>query len=195
MDDSDGRTPTVEARPSPHPSVSGTRKGAGYTGALEDEPERPVLVSACLLGRPCRYDGVHSRDLVLEEELALHGMLPIPFCPEEHGQLGTPRPAAWIEDQDASAVVRGEARVVDERGQDVTPNFLAGAEGAVDRCAELGIRQAFLKERSPSCGVRHTHVGGVPVEGPGVTAVALEQAGVTCEGIAGCRGLGDRESD
>lgn len=154
-----------------------------------------MLVSACLLGRPCRYDGLDSRDLVLEEELARHGMLAVPFCPEEHGQLGTPRPAAWIEDQDASAVVGGKARVVDEHGRDVTLNFLAGARGAADRCAELGIQHAFLKERSPSCGVEKTHVGGALVEGPGVTTATLERAGVTCKGIAGRRDLGDRESE
>jgi uncharacterized protein YbbK (DUF523 family) len=154
---------------------------------VSDAPEEPVLVSACLLGRRCRYDGRHNQDQVLEEDLAERGLRAVPFCPEEHGQLGTPRPAAWIEERGAAAVVAGEARVVDERGRDVTPQFLAGAEGAVARCAELGIRRAFLKERSPSCGVRKTHVGDVLVDGPGVTAVALEQAGVACQGVEGRR--------
>ena len=185
-----------ESTPLPQQSRVGALGGSGYTETVEPEPERPVLVSACLLGQPCRYDGRHSRDLVLEEELALHGMVAVPFCPEEHGQLGTPRPAAWIEDQEASAVVDGKARVVDEHGQDVTPNFLSGAEGAADLCAELGIRHAFLKERSPSCGVGKTHVGGALVDGPGITTVALKRAGVTCKGIAGRRDLGGgREPD
>ena len=154
---------------------------------MSEAPKRTVLVSACLLGQACRYDGRHNRDAVLHEELTRAGLEAEPFCPEEHGELGTPRPAAWIEGQDAAAVMRGEARVVDEHQRDVTPHFLAGAAGAVERCAALGIQHAYLKERSPSCGVRSTHVDGVLVEGPGVTTVALERAGITCEGVEGRR--------
>ncbi len=154
---------------------------------MKEKSERPVLVSACLLGRACRYDGQNSKDLVLEEELTLRGMTPVPFCPEEHGQLGTPRPPAWIKTGDAQAVISGGSAVVDENGRDVTQNFLVGAQGAVECCQTHGIQAAFLKEGSPSCGVRQTHVGGVRVEGPGVTTAALEQAGVTCEGVPGGR--------
>jgi uncharacterized protein YbbK (DUF523 family) len=147
----------------------------------------PVLVSACLLGRACRYDGRHNRDLPLERELELGGLRPVPFCPEEHGGLGTPRPPAWIEAHGAPAVLDSGDRVVTAAGDDVTAGFLAGARGAVETCAAEGIRRAFLKERSPSCGVRNTHVGGELVPGPGVTAELLARNGVAIEGVEGRR--------
>ncbi|MCI0547906.1 MAG: DUF523 domain-containing protein, partial [Candidatus Rokubacteria bacterium] len=85
---------------------------------MADEPE-PVLVSACLLGRSCRYDGSHNKDGALERELAARGCAPVPFCPEEAGGLGTPRPPAWIERGGAEAVLAGETRVVTDAGRDV----------------------------------------------------------------------------
>ena len=90
------------------------------------EPE-PVLVSACLLGRVCRHDGSHNRDAELERELAAQGRRAVPFCPEEEGGLGTPRPPAWIERGDAGAVVEGRERVVTDAGVDVTAGFLGVA--------------------------------------------------------------------
>jgi uncharacterized protein YbbK (DUF523 family) len=56
------------------------------------EERAPVLVSACLLGRRCRYDGDANTDRVLEAQLAAGGLRAVPFCPEELGGLGTPRP-------------------------------------------------------------------------------------------------------
>ncbi len=151
-------------------------------------PERsPVLVSACLLGRACRYDGRHNKDGELERALAARGLDAVPFCPEEEGGLGTPRPAAWIETGSAAAVCDGEARMVTESGADVTAGFLAGARKALETCRANGIERAFLKERSPSCGVRNTHVAGKLVEGPGVTAELLGRAGIEIEGVEGRR--------
>ena len=152
----------------------------------EARPE-PVLVSACLLGRRCRYDGVHNRDGVLEDTLAAAGLAPVAFCPEEAGGLGTPRPPAWIEAGGAEAVLDGAARVVRDDGVDVTAGFVRGAEGALAVCLARGIRRAFLKERSPSCGCAATHVGGTLVPGPGVTAALLRRHGVVCEGVEGRR--------
>jgi uncharacterized protein YbbK (DUF523 family) len=146
-----------------------------------------VLVSACLLGRTCRYDGDHNHDHVLAGELVARGLRAVPFCPEEHGGLGTPRPAAWIETSDAAAVLAGSDRVVTGAGRDVTRAFLEGARGALETCRAQGIARAYLKERSPSCGVACTHVAGVPVEGPGVTAELLRRHGVAVEGVEGRR--------
>src|SRR5882672_4330350 len=105
----------------------------------------PVLVSACLLGCECRYDGRHNRDLALERELAERGLRAVPFCPEEHGGLGTPRPAAWIERESAAAVLDGRDRVVTDEGRDVTAQFIAGASGTLAACRAHGIVRAFLK--------------------------------------------------
>ncbi len=144
-------------------------------------------MSACLLGRTCRYDGRHNRDGELERRLAAEGLTPVPFCPEEHGGLSTPRPPAWIEAENAGAVLDGHDRVVTDSGCDVSEEFRRGAQGALERCRELNIRRAYLKERSPSCGVCQTHVGGTAVAGRGVTAECLERAGVSVEGIDGRR--------
>jgi len=152
-----------------------------------DPPPEPVLVSACLLGRRCRYDGVHNRDRVLEEELAAAGQVAVPFCPEEAGGLGTPRPPAWIEREGAEAVLDGRARLVTDAGRDVTEAFLRGARGALELCQRRGIVRAYLKERSPSCGCAATHVAGALVAGPGVTAALLARHGVACVGVEGRR--------
>jgi uncharacterized protein YbbK (DUF523 family) len=157
------------------------------TRGAETDALRPVLVSACLLGCACRYDGRENRDRALERELEADGLRPIAFCPEEHGGLGTPRPPAWIESGGAEAVLDGKARVVADSGRDVTDEFRRGAEGALELCREHGITRAFLKERSPSCGVAATHVAGAAVPGPGVTAALLARAGIEVRGVEGRR--------
>ena len=155
--------------------------------ARQERRTEAVLVSACLLGARCRYDGRENRDHALERELAARGLEAVPFCPEEHGGLGTPRPPASIEGDGAAAVVEGRARVVTDAGRDVTAEFLRGARGALELCLARGIGRAFLKERSPSCGVCSTHVGGELVDGPGVAAELLARNGVRVEGVEGRR--------
>lgn len=135
------------------------------------------------MGRACRYDGGHCRDEELSVTMAAEGLRAVPFCPEEHGGLGTPRPAAWIGERAAAAVVDGQVPMLTADGRDVTGEFLAGAEGALERCRELGIKRAYLKERSPSCGVAQTHVAGELAPGPGVTAEVLRRAGIQCQGV------------
>lgn len=147
----------------------------------------PVLVSACLLGRECRYDGSTNRDRALERELEERGMRAVPFCPEEHGGLGTPRPAAWIERESAAAVLDGRDRMVTDAGVDVTAQFLKGARGALETCKVHGIRLAFLKERSPSCGVCQTHVANMLGPGPGLTTELLRRDGIEVLGAEGTR--------
>lgn len=148
-----------------------------------DEPER-VLVSACLLGRDCTYKGTHNRDSELMARLEAEGAVAVPFCPEEHGGLGTPRPPANLT-ASASEVLAGRGRIVTRGGRDVTEEFLKGATGALELCQREGLQRAFLKERSPSCGCAATHVDGEVVDGPGVTAQRLRDAGIVCEGIEG----------
>ena len=146
-----------------------------------------VLVSACLLGAPCRVDSRHCKDGVLERQIEREGLVPVPFCPEEHGGLGTPRPSSWIERSSAADVLDGRDRVVSQEGEDVTPQFLRGARGALEVCQSLGLKRAFLKERSPSCGTCHTHVDGVLVDGPGVTTELLRRHGIDVTGVEGRR--------
>ena len=153
---------------------------ARVTNGAPYEP-RPVLVSACLLGRTCRYDGRHNDSDPLRAALAARNETPIPFCPEEAGGLGTPRPPAWIEVESAARVLDGTSRVITDAGVDVTEGFVRGAQGALAACREHGARKAYLKERSPSCGVCNTHVGDTVVEGPGVTSELLRRNGIELE--------------
>ena len=146
----------------------------------------PVLVSACLLGRSCRYDGGENRDEVLEARLEREGLRPVPFCPEEAGGLSTPRPPAWLE-APAADVLDGRGRIVTEGGDDVTDAFARGAEGALEAARREGVRRAYLKERSPSCGVQRTYVDGRLVAGPGLTAARLARAGIETKGVEGRR--------
>lgn len=132
-----------------------------------------VLVSACLLGLRCRYDAIPLDPLRLPE-----GFCPIPLCPEQLGGLCTPRSPAQMVGGDGMAVLEGRARVVDQSGKDLTEAFLRGAEEVVRVVRLLGIRRAFLKEKSPSCGVNYTHRDGELVKGMGVTTAALRRAGV-----------------
>ncbi len=142
-----------------------------------------MLVSACLCGEACRYDGGHCDDGALAEQLARRGERAVPFCPEVEGGLATPRPPAWIEARDAGAVLDGDARIVTEHGDDVTDAFLRGARATLDVCRRHGITRAWLKERSPSCGVAQTHVAGAAVDGHGVTAELLRRAGIDVRGV------------
>jgi len=151
-----------------------------------NDDHTPVLVSACLLGRTCRYDGRHNADARLERELAERGERAVPVCPEEAGGLSTPRPPAWLTGS-AAEVVDGDARVVTDTGRDVTDAFLAGARHALERAREHGATRAYLKERSPSCGACTTHANDALVEGPGVTTELLRRAGVEVEGVEGRR--------
>lgn len=147
----------------------------------------PVLVSACLLGLACRYDACAAKDEARAGLAAALGELGevevVGFCPEQAGGLATPRPPAWIEADSAAAVLRGDDRVVTEAGVDVTAAFVDGAESALAVARQRGIRRAILKERSPSCGLASTHVDGALVDGPGVTARVLIDAGLDVRGV------------
>ena len=139
-----------------------------------------ILVSACLLGAPVRYDGGNHGPFPLLQSWHGEGRL-VPLCPEVAGGLPTPRPPAEIPGGSGSQVLAGRVPVLDVYGMDVTSAFRAGADAALHLVREHGIRLAILKARSPSCGNRQTYDGsfsGVLVDGEGVTAAALRQAGV-----------------
>ena len=134
---------------------------------------KKVLVSACLLGIRCRYDGGRLPPLPRNPEEVW-----IPVCPEQLGGLPTPRSPARIMGGDGEAVLEGKARVMNETGEDVTDRFLLGAEEVLRIAQALRVGKAILKERSPSCGVRWTHNGEGLVEGMGVTAALLHREGI-----------------
>jgi uncharacterized protein YbbK (DUF523 family) len=140
-----------------------------------------ILVSACLLGRPVRFDGTGRRsDDALFELWRRQGRL-VPFCPEVGGGLPVPRPAAEISGGSGADVLDGRAQVLTRDGTDVTPHFMAGAQQALEQARSRDIRMAVLKEGSPSCGSLRIHDGsfaGHRIPGEGVTTALLERHGV-----------------
>ncbi len=139
-----------------------------------------VLVSGCLVGLECRYDGSSERD---DHLLALlQGTNFLPFCPEQMGGLPTPRPRAEIVGGDGHDVLAHRARVVDECGEDVTEAFVRGAMESMKLVRLFNITGAHLKSKSPSCGLGLIYREGRQVEGDGVSAALLVQNGVkiTC---------------
>ncbi len=139
---------------------------------LEEERELKdvnILVSACLMGCPCRYDG---KGQACPEVLALrdrHHLIPV--CPEQLGGLPTPRPPAE----------RRDGRVVSREGNDVTEQYRRGGEAAVELARLLGCTCAILKERSPSCGHGEIYDGTFSharVPGDGIAAALLAEAGL-----------------
>jgi len=143
-----------------------------------------VLVSACLLGQPTRYDGAHREDAQLCDRLHELGAIITPICPEMAGGLPVPRPAAEPRQGDGRDVWAGRQQVLTvETGEDVTQAFLDGARAAVSTAQAVQARLAILQERSPSCGVQSTHSGGELVDGPGVAAAALLAAGISVAAV------------
>ena len=134
-----------------------------------------VLISACLLGVNCKYNGganpvSEARLAALKEKYTL-----VPVCPESYGGLATPRPPSE----------RVGERVLARDGTDVTAQYEKGAQAAL-RLAELfGCKMAILKERSPSCGHGTIYDGtfsGALTPGDGVTAALLAAHGVAVYG-------------
>lgn len=137
--------------------------------------QEAVLVSRCLLGERCRWDGNTIKDGKLEES-ENYNMIPI--CPEIDGGLPCPRPASEIDGGDGFDVLDGKSSVIDTEGRDVTDNFLKGAQMALNRAHNERVRLAFLKERSPSCGVETIYNNGRLVSGMGLTAALLARHGI-----------------
>lgn len=138
-----------------------------------------VLVSACLAGRACRFDG-SSNPADGVARLVAEGRA-ILVCPEEDGGLGTPRPPAEIVGGDGHDVLDGAARVVTRHGVDVTEAYVRGAELALETARAAGATTAILKSRSPSCGRGCVYDGSftrTPRDGDGVTAALLQRNGI-----------------
>ena len=134
-------------------------------------PTRPsMLISACLLGVECRYDGGAQTIPRLRELLERYQLIPI--CPEQLGGLPTPR----------TPCERRDGRVYTRDGADVTDAFLRGATQACRIAVLYGARLALLKARSPSCGHGEIYDGsftGRRTPGSGLAAHGLEALGVT----------------
>jgi len=138
-----------------------------------------LLVSACLLGRPVRYDGAAKtlQDDCLARWVA-EGRV-VAACPEVMAGLPIPRPPAEIAAaQSGAAVLRGTARIIEADGSDVSDKYIHGAQTALELALAHGCRFALLTDGSPSCGVTFIYDGtfeGRRHAGDGVTTALLRQ--------------------
>ena len=148
----------------------GQGSGRPTSGKLCKEP---LLISACLLGTACRYDGKRQPLPQLERLMERYHLIPI--CPEQLGGLATPRvPAERVGD-----------RVLTAENTDVTAAYEAGAQEVLRLAQLYGCKKALLKERSPSCGHGKIYDGTFSrqlVDGSGVTAQLLAEQGVAVYG-------------
>lgn len=132
---------------------------------------RPVvIVSACLVGVRCRYDGRDKLDDAAVARVAGDDAEILPLCPEVLAQLGVPR---------AAITLSADGKVAtDERGRDVSAKLEAGVRLADLLAREAGAVRALLKERSPSCGVTEVHGPNGLVAGQGRFAARLRKRGL-----------------
>lgn len=139
-----------------------------------------ILVSACLLGVNCKYDGENNINQAVKRYL--RGKAWVPVCPEQLGGLPTPRESAEIRGGSGREVLEGKARVACNTGEDVTRCFIRGARESLWLAEMTGAGEALLKARSPSCGSGEIYDGsfqGRLREGEGVTAALLRVQGIT----------------
>lgn len=111
----------------------------------------PVLISACLLGIPCRWHGKRPkcrRELI--ERLKRKYVL-APVCPEQLGGMPTPRTGEYLHGSGAQVLDDGLRIIVTETGQDVTQHHIDGATYVLEIARIIGARRAYLKGGSPSC--------------------------------------------
>ena len=125
-----------------------------------------ILVSACLLGIDCKYNGKNNYNQKVIDYLKDKEVIPI--CPEIMGGLSTPRPPSE----------RIENRIMNNEGKDVTNEYLKGAEQVLKLSKLLNVKKALLKAKSPSCGKGKIYDGtfnGILIEGNGITVELLQK--------------------
>lgn len=138
-----------------------------------------ILVSACLLGLNCKYNGGNNYSSKLAACLPEHRFIPV--CPEQLGGLCTPREPSEIQNGTGREVWQGKAEIWSRPGGDVTEAFKKGAAEALKLAKLYDCRVAILKARSPSCGYGLIYDGsfsGRLIEGNGACAELLSDEGI-----------------
>jgi len=138
------------------------------------------LVSACLLGIKCAWDGRDRyRNRKVIELLRKETLIPV--CPEQLGGLATPREFQEIEKGSGGDVLDGKSRVKNKIGQDVTRQFTGGAKEALKIAKQYNIKEFIAKSRSPSCGCGSIYDGSFSrklIQGNGVTVALFKRNGI-----------------
>ena len=143
-----------------------------------------ILVSACLAGINCAWDGKNRLDPKIKELVDKNQAVTV--CPEVLGGRSIPRTKTEIKGGTGKDVLDGKAKVFDEHGKDVTSEFLKGAAAVLDVVKKFNIKEAILKSKSPSCGVGEIYDGSFKsslIKGDGVTTALLKKEGVSCRAI------------
>ena len=136
---------------------------------MVEKKREKILVSACLLGVNCKYNGGNNYSKEVDEFLKDYEIIPV--CPEIMGGLPTPR---------IPSEKQGE-KVVARDGRDLTKEFEKGAKECLFLAQKYGVKKALLKAHSPSCGNGKIYDGtfsGKIVDGDGVTAKLLKENGI-----------------
>ena len=140
--------------------------------------KKKVLISACLLGKNCRYNGGHSQ----LNELNKLDVEWIPVCPEESGGLGTPRPSAEMQ-ENAETILNGKGKIITNKGKNVTSEFIQGAEKSLQLGLGAEVKIAVLKSKSPSCGIGKIYDGSFTKSlkiGNGIFAHLCHENDIAC---------------
>ncbi|MFO8057276.1 MAG: DUF523 domain-containing protein [bacterium] len=140
------------------------------------EKEPVVLVSACLLGVACRYNGTSKRHEKVIEYVKDKRFVPV--CPESLSGLPVPRLPAEFDRGDGTTLRSGKNRLFMRDGRDVTRPFLRGSSEAMKIARLAGATKAVLKDRSPSCGVYEVYNHGSIVKGVGCFTALLILDGI-----------------
>ena len=138
-----------------------------------------ILVSACLAGCDCNYQGKNKRDQRIVDMLN-DGKVQV-VCPEYLGGLEIPRNPSEIQGYSGECVIDGKCKILDNKGKDVTANFIKGAEMTLEVAQMCGVTKAILKARSSSCGCGEIYDGTFSdkiIKGDGVTAALLKRNGI-----------------
>ena len=138
-----------------------------------------ILVSACLLGINCKYNGDNNKN---DEVVGyLRDKQFIIICPEQLGGMSTPREPSEIVRLDGEAVIKGQTSVINNKRLDVTRKFKQGAQESLKIAQIYNCKEAILKEGSPSCGSNYIYDGtfsGKKIDGVGVTTALLRNNGI-----------------
>jgi len=138
-----------------------------------------IIVSACLLGINCKYDGRNNYNKDVIDKVSEQGAIPV--CPEQLGGCPTPRIPCEIVGGTGKDVLDGKAKVITADGRDVTDNLIKGANEVLRIAKMAGVSKAILKSKSPSCGCNKIYDGsfsGKLIDGRGVTAELLKRNGI-----------------
>ncbi|MFH1621992.1 MAG: DUF523 domain-containing protein [Candidatus Omnitrophota bacterium] len=161
--------------------------------------KKKYIVSACLIGKSCFYDGTSRQDA------AIKGLVDsgeaIALCPEELGGLKTPRPPSEIFAGSAEDVLKSKAFVFNKEGRDITINIIKGSREFLNMANAYEIKKAILKARSPCCGKGKVYDGTFTnrlKSGNGVTTALLLKNGIKVfsdeEFLGGIRSINKKAS-